>query len=241
MLELQAAVAKVGKYASPESGDTIEMIERPKGGFSLVMVDGQGSGRGAKTLSNLVTARAVAMLKDGARDGAVARAVHDYLYGYRNGQVSATLNILSVDFPTSCVLMSRNNPMPYYILTPNGLTSSNEPSTAIGLYPNTKPVISQHEIQPHMYLIAFTDGIAQAGQRYGKDMDLGNYLASIRCEEGCSATDLADTILTRALELDQKRPADDMSVMVLAALPREEEEPKIRRQQIILPLERVYK
>src|SRR4028119_587817 len=85
MLELQAAVAKVGKYASPESGDTIEMIERPKGGFSLVMVDGQGSGRGAKTLSNLVTARAVAMLKDGARDGAVARAVHDYLFGYRKG------------------------------------------------------------------------------------------------------------------------------------------------------------
>ena len=241
MLELQAAVAKVGKYASPESGDTIEMIERPKGGFSLVMVDGQGSGRGAKTLSNLVTARAVAMLKDGARDGAVARAVHDYLYGYRNGQVSATLNILSVDFPTGCILMSRNNPMPYYILKPSGLISSNEPSTAIGLYPNTKPVISQHEIEPHMYVIAFTDGIAQAGQRYGKDMDLGNYLASIRCDDGCSAKYLADSILLRALELDQKRPTDDMSVMVLSALPRDEDAPKIRRQEITFPLERVYK
>ncbi|HEY0606530.1 MAG TPA: SpoIIE family protein phosphatase [Herpetosiphonaceae bacterium] len=241
MLELQAAVAKVGKYASPESGDTIEMIERPKGGFSLVMVDGQGSGRGAKTLSNLVTARAVAMLKDGARDGAVARAVHDYLYGYRNGQVSATLNILSVDFPTSCILMSRNNPMPYYILKSSGLISSNEPSTAIGLYPNTKPVISQHEIEPHMFVIAFTDGIAQAGQRYGKDMDLANYLASIHCNGGCTAKELADSILMRALELDQKRPTDDMSVMVLSALPRDEDTPKIRRQEIIFPLERVYK
>jgi serine phosphatase RsbU (regulator of sigma subunit) len=241
MLELQAAVAKVGKYASPESGDTIEMIERPKGGFSLVMVDGQGSGRGAKTLSNLVTARAVAMLKDGARDGAVARAVHDYLYGYRNGQVSATLNILSVDFPSSCIIMSRNNPMPYYILNQHGLTSSNEPSTAIGLYPNTKPIITQHEIEPNMYLIAFTDGIAQAGQRYGQDMDLGNYLASIRCDNGCTAKELADTILKRALELDQNRPNDDMSVMVLTALPRDEDEPKIRRQHVTFPLERVYK
>src|ERR671921_2311481 len=137
MLELQGAVAKISKYASPESGDTIEMIERPQGGFSIVMVDGQGSGRGAKTLSNLVTARAVAMLKDGARDGAVARAVHDYLYGYRNGQVSATLNILSVDFQARSVLMSRNNPLPYYVLDPNGLISNNEPSTSIGLYPNT--------------------------------------------------------------------------------------------------------
>jgi hypothetical protein len=33
MLELQVGVAKVGKYATPESGDTLEMIERPHGGF----------------------------------------------------------------------------------------------------------------------------------------------------------------------------------------------------------------
>src|SRR4028119_375056 len=134
MLELQVAVAKTGKYATPVSGDTIEQIERPRGGFSFVMADGQGSGRGAKTLSNLVTARAITMLKDGARDGAVARAVHDYLYGYRHGQVSATLNILSVDFSAQTLVMSRNNPLPFYVLDREGLHSFNEPSTAIGLY-----------------------------------------------------------------------------------------------------------
>lgn len=241
MLELQAAVAKVGKYATPESGDTIEMIERPQGGFSLVMVDGQGSGRGAKTLSNLITARAVAMLKDGARDGAVARAVHDYLYGYRNGQVSATLNILSVDFPSRSILMSRNNPLPYYVFDPDGLTSSNDPSTAIGLYASTKPVITQHPIREHMYLVAFTDGIAGAGRRYGKDMDLANFLASLRCDGGCSAKDIADMVLMRAMDLDQGRPNDDMSVMVLSAIPRSDDEPKIRRQHMSFPLERIFK
>ncbi len=241
MLELQAAVAKVGKYASPESGDTIEMIERPQGGFSIVMVDGQGSGRGAKTLSNLVTARAVAMLKDGARDGAVARAVHDYLFGYRNGQVSATLNIVSVDFQARSIIMSRNNPLPYYILDPEGITSFNEPSTAIGLYSHTKPIIKQHEIREGMLLIAFTDGISQAGTRYGKDMDLGNFLASLRCDGVCSAQEIADMLLTRAMELDQQRPSDDMSVLVLTALPRDDDEPKIRRQHISFPLERIFK
>src|SRR5919206_2626761 len=121
MLEVQVAVAKVGKYASSESGDTIEQIERPRGGFSFVIADGQGSGRGAKTLSNMVTARAITMLKDGARDGAVARAVHDYLFSYRHGQVSATLNILSVDFQAQMIVVSRNNPLPYYILNRQGL------------------------------------------------------------------------------------------------------------------------
>jgi serine phosphatase RsbU (regulator of sigma subunit) len=239
MVELQAAVAKVGKYATPESGDTIEMIERPQGGFSFVIVDGQGSGRGAKTLSNLVTARAITMLKDGARDGAVARAVHDYLYGYRHGQVSATLNIVSVDFQAQSIIMSRNNPVPFYLLNQQGLHSYNEPSTTIGLYPNTKPIISQLPIEENSYIIVFTDGIASAGERYGANMDLGNYLASISCDQGNTARCLAEDILTRAIELDRGRPQDDMSVLVLAMLPREEDAPKIRRMEVSLPVERV--
>jgi serine phosphatase RsbU (regulator of sigma subunit) len=239
MLELQAAVAKIGKYASPESGDTVEQIERPLGGFSFVMADGQGSGRGAKTLSNLITARAIAMLKDGARDGAVARAVHDYLFGYRHGQVSSTLNILSVDFAARLILMSRNNPCPYYMLDKNGLMSFNEPSSPIGLYPNTKPVISQHELTESLYLIAFTDGIMHAGARYGEDFNLPNFLASFNVgdPEMPRPNELAEAILCRAMELDRNRPNDDMSVIVLGTFPREDDEPRIRRMQVSLPLE----
>ena len=84
-------------------------------------MDGQGSGRGAKTLSNLVVTRAITQLKDGARDGVVARGAHDYLYTYRMGQDSATLNILSVDFQTGSILISRNNPAPFYVIDPEGV------------------------------------------------------------------------------------------------------------------------
>ena len=237
MLELQVAVAKIGKYASPESGDTVEHIERPRGGFSFVIADGQGSGRGAKTLSNLVTARAIAMLKDGARDGAVARAVHDYLYGYRHGQVSSTLNILSVDFSDRCILMSRNNPCPFYTIGPEGLTSFNEPSLPIGLYPNTKPVISRIDVVDRFCLIAFTDGILYAGSRYGQDIDLQNFLAAIRVDDMPHPQELAETILKRAMELDRGRPNDDMSVIVLGIIPVDDDQPKIRRVQLTAPVE----
>jgi hypothetical protein len=36
-MEVQFAVAKIGKYAISESGDTLEMIERPHGGLSFVL------------------------------------------------------------------------------------------------------------------------------------------------------------------------------------------------------------
>ena len=39
-MEIQAAVAKVHKYATSESGDTLETIERPNGGLSMVLADG---------------------------------------------------------------------------------------------------------------------------------------------------------------------------------------------------------
>src|SRR5512136_2135922 len=78
-MELEVAAAKVSKYAVRESGDTFEMIERPHGGLSFVLVDGQHTGRGAKQISNLVARKAVSLLAEGVRDGAAARAGHDYL------------------------------------------------------------------------------------------------------------------------------------------------------------------
>ncbi len=237
MLEIQVGVAKMSKYASSESGDTVEQIERPRGGFSFVIADGQGSGRGAKTLSNLVTARAITMLKDGARDGAVARAVHDYLYGYRHGQVSATLNIVSVDFSVGRILMSRNSQCPFYTFDAQGVQSFSETSHPIGLYANTKPIIYQHEITPAFYMVAFTDGIMGAGNRYGQDIDLPNFLASINVEEHPRPSDLAQTILCRALDLDRGRPADDMSIIVLGVLPKDDSQPRIRRLDLTFPLD----
>ena len=108
-MEVQFAVAKIGKYATSESGDTLEMIERPHGGLSFVLVDGQRSGKSAKAISNLVARKAIQLLSEGVRDGAAARAAHDYLYTYRGGKVSATLNMLSVDMETKTFVISRNN------------------------------------------------------------------------------------------------------------------------------------
>src|SRR5512144_3010821 len=114
-MEVQIAVAKVRKYATSSSGDTVEVVERPQGGVSVVLADGQSSGRGAKWISSLVVRKVIALLAEGVRDGAAARAASDYLYTERKGKVSATLNILSVDKQTSTLVITRNNPVPALI------------------------------------------------------------------------------------------------------------------------------
>jgi serine phosphatase RsbU (regulator of sigma subunit) len=236
MLEIEVAAAKLARHGGGESGDTLEMIERPGGGFSFVLVDGEGSGRGAKTLSNLLATRAISLLKDGARDGAAARAVHDYLYTYRMGQVAATLNILSVDFQSGKILMSRNNPAPFYVVDRRGLHTHAEPSTPIGLQPMIRPVITELPVEAYTYIVVFTDGLNRAGDKYGEDLELLNFLSGWRVEAGRPARDLTDEVLRRALEVDRGEPSDDMSILTLAVLPGESTH-KIRRLDTRAPFE----
>lgn len=236
MIELQAAVAKVPRYNTAESGDTLEMIERPGGGFSFVLVDGRGSGRGAKTLSNLVITRAIGQLKDGARDGVVARGAHDYLYTYRMGKVAATLNIVSVDFQSGSIRIARNNPAPFFILDREKVHTYNEPSQPIGLHPMTKPQIVEIQVLPYTYVVVFTDGLLKAGEQYGEDVELANFLAGWPVREGRRAEALCDALLARALELDRGKPTDDMTILVLAALPAKADD-MVRRMRVSFPME----
>ena len=236
MYILEIAVAKVPHAGAVESGETVEVIERPAGGFSVVLVDGQGSGRGAKSLSNLLVTRAIAQLKDGARDGVVARAVHDYLYTYRAGQVAASLNIASVDFRSGTIRITRNNPVPFYVIDPTGIHRHDDPSSPIGLHAATRPQISELEIRPDLYVVIFTGGLREAGARFGNDVALDNVLAGC-CDLGLdSANDLADRLLRHAVAAERGAPERDLSVAVLAVRSRRDDE-TVRRLLVQVPFE----
>ncbi|HUG13696.1 MAG TPA: SpoIIE family protein phosphatase, partial [Thermomicrobiales bacterium] len=167
MRSVDIAVAKTHKYASRDSGDTAEMVERPTGGVSVVLVDGQGSGAAAKSLSMMISSKAVSLLKEGVRDGAVARGTHDFLHAYRHGRVSATLDILSVDLASSTVLVTRNSDVAY-IIRGGGSARCSEPGPGpIGLYRHTRPAVDQFPIEDGVTIIMFTDGVVSAGVRAG--------------------------------------------------------------------------
>jgi serine phosphatase RsbU (regulator of sigma subunit) len=232
--EIQIAVAKTNKYASSESGDTVELVERPTGGLSVVLVDGQGSGQAAKTLSLLVSAKAVSLLKDGARDGAVARVVHDHLHSFRHGRVSATLEILSVDLVTKTVVSSRNSHTPLLLWQNGCYELRRSESSAIGPRRHTRPAVNEFVAEPGLRVAIFSDGVISAGERQGCLFDPLAF-ANASLTGDLTAQEMADAILAAALAADQGRANDDMSVVTLALGPRREY-PHIRRMSVILPL-----
>ena len=237
-MEVQFAVAKIGKYATSESGDTLEMIERPHGGLSFVLVDGQRSGKSAKAISNLVARKAIQLLSEGVRDGAAARAAHDYLYTQRGGKVSATLNMLSVDMETKTFVVSRNNDSPVIVYTAaDGLYLLDEPSRAVGVHRNTKPVITEIPILPGTILVVYTDGLHHAGSLSGRaSYDPIAAAQRMICSEGIvAARPLADRLLAEANEMDNGRPRDDISVLVVSVQSNGQKD-DVRRMDVSLPI-----
>jgi hypothetical protein len=235
-MELQFAVAKISKYATSESGDTLEMIERPHGGISMVLVDGQRSGRGAKAISNVVARKAVQLLSEGVRDGAAARAAHDYLFTYRGGKVSATLNILSADILSKTIVISRNNPSPVIVHTAaDGLYLLDEPSDVVGFHRNVKPIISEVPLITGTVVVAFTDGLKHAGgYNPTGHLDPAAVVGSMLARGIFEPKAIVDRLLDEAVALDKGRPRDDISVMSMAVLEGSGEEP--RRLNGRLPL-----
>ena len=242
-MEIQIAVAKVSKYASSESGDTVEVVERPHGGISIVVSDGQRSGRSAKAISNLVARKAMSLLAEGVRDGAVARATHDYLRTHRGGKVSAEMVIASVDLVTETLVLSRNSRCPVLVQRGGANEWLDEPCDAIGIYRNTKPNIVELPLAHGLTAVVFTDGIWSAGHRSGGSMDVvgAAELDGVDSRDDSetpaenSAKAVAERVLAAALSLDQGRPGDDSTVLVVKVETHQQEQ-KIRRMELSLPI-----
>jgi serine phosphatase RsbU (regulator of sigma subunit) len=237
-MEIQLAVAKINKYATSDSGDTVEVIERPNGGISVVMADGQSSGKGAKQISSLVVRKVISLLSEGVRDGAAARAASDYLFTERKGKVSATLNIVSIDLQTATMVITRNNPLPVLIASTDQICAFDDECNPIGLYRDTRPLISELPLEPGLTVVLYTDGLVHAGSRSGESLDIKTFLQSLIDddvdEEETTPQEIANSLLTHAVQLDQGRPVDDISIIVIQVTSHESD--SVRRMTVVLPV-----
>ena len=233
-MEVQIAVAKVSKYASAESGDTLEAVERPNGGLSVVLADGQTSGYGAKAVSMMVVRRVISLLAEGVRDGAAARAASDALYTDKKGKVISTLNIASVDLHSGTIVLTRNSPAPIYVARGDKTDCLDADSIPLGTSRDVRPVITEMEIEPGLTIIIYTDGLMHAGERRGQPMDVCEVIRSLLEDQEPRPQELADELLSYAVRLDDGRPADDISVLVLKVTALTGD--NVRRMTVRLPI-----
>ncbi len=237
-MEIQIAVAKTNKFGSVESGDSIEIIERPSGGLSVVMCDGQRSGPESKMISGMVVRKVIGLIADGIRDGAAARAASDFLYTEKKGQFAVYLNILSADLLTGTLVITRNNPTPIFVAQEEKVECLSGTTQPIGTARNIRPSVSEISLVEGTTVVMYTDGLANAGTIAGGiGLDICTSLEAVLDEQNPHAQYIADALLSQAVKLDEGRAQDDMSVVCLRVLPKETDH--IRRLMVRFPVPRI--
>ncbi|HEX2696796.1 MAG TPA: SpoIIE family protein phosphatase, partial [Anaerolineales bacterium] len=148
--------------------------------------------------------------------------------------VTSTLNIASVDLHSGTVVLTRNNPAPIFVARRGQADCLTAESKPLGTSRDVRPVISEIELETDLTIVIFTDGVTHAGKRRGQSMDVCEVIQSLIEEQDPPPQELADSLLAYAVKLDEDRPADDISVLVLKVVPRDGDD--VRRMRIRLPL-----
>jgi serine phosphatase RsbU (regulator of sigma subunit) len=133
----------------------------------------------------------------------------------------------------TCVI-TRNNPAPVILVRGDQIEVIDEPVEAVGVRRAVRPSIHEVPLEDGLMVIVYTDGLIHAGDRQGTRMDIRHEVELLAGGESRDPGEWADQLLNRALELDDFRPADDISVLVAATLPNSPD--KIRRLWARMPL-----
>jgi serine phosphatase RsbU (regulator of sigma subunit) len=141
------------------------------------------------------------------------------------------------------IVLSRNSHCPILIVTDEETRVLDEPSRPVGVHRGTKPIVVELPLQSPTTVVLFTDGLLDAGQRYGGALDIPVAIQSLCDDRGCAAQSIADQLLAQALQLDRGRAGDDITILVLTVQARRrEEEPAlfantdVRRMSLMFPL-----
>ncbi|MEA3326994.1 MAG: SpoIIE family protein phosphatase [Chloroflexota bacterium] len=234
-MEIRIAVSKFNKYGIGKSGDTVESIERPNGGISVVFADGQINGKNQKSISTMVSHRVIDHISNGVRDGAAIRATSSRLFSEYDGSIKADLNVVSADLQTNTIIISRNNPVPVFLINGGKIDCLASFSESIGTRADITPTIVELEIQPNMAIIAFSDGVYNAGQRTLNESEIRTTIEALIEGQEPPAQELTDFLLHRAIRLDEGRPKDDMSVLVMQISPQSSDQ--IRRMNVSMTID----
>ncbi len=234
-MEIKIAVSKIDSHADKTSGDTVEVIERPNGGVSIVLADGKINQMDNKAISTMACHRVIDHIGDGVRDGAAIRAAASSIYADYNGAVLTHLNVISADLQTNTIIVSRNSPVPVFIITNDQVDCLSSASEPIGSQVDIRPTIVELPISTGLTVVVFSDGVYNAGGEAQLSPDICTTIEALIDEQEPTAQELADFLLNQAIRLDEGRPMDDMSIIV--ALVTSHSTDRIRRMSLSMSLD----
>jgi serine phosphatase RsbU (regulator of sigma subunit) len=135
---------------------------------------------------------------------------------------------------SNTILISRNSPVPVFIVSEGQVDCLSAESEPIGASANAMPSIVELPIKAGLTVIAFSDGVYKAGQQTEQEIDICTTIEALIEEQEPTAQEMADFLLQQAIRRDDNRPKDDMSVVVVTVSHQSVDQ--IRRMNVTMTL-----
>lgn len=222
---IDIAVTTTHKYAIKESGDVVEIVDLPDGGAALIVADGQGSGAAGRSVARSATLQAWSLLQQGVRPDAVVSAVSDAIFYARGGKVSVSLDVARIE-RSGVIEIARLSTNSLLLWQGEHWTLRGPAAEPAGRYDRQLPMVQLEESGEVRGFLVVTDGVTGAGGRFEESGGLAKQAPVLAADSTASL--LAETVFETALERDNGRPGDDMTVAACV----------LRRSQIDQRIER---
>ena len=108
-MEIQAAISKADRYSSSEQGDKVEIIERPRGGLSVIIAEGKLNGQQSRSIAMKAVHSIMNLISTGLHDGASSRIVLSNIFEEHQGKAKVSLHIISCDLESQSIVITKNN------------------------------------------------------------------------------------------------------------------------------------
>ena len=212
LYNLKVGIARAKKHDSPVSGDTSLQTKLNDGKYLLAISDGMGSGPEARKSSKIAIKMLERMLMSGFKKDVSVKMINSTLSANNEEDMYATLDILILDLYQGNIEFIKNGACPTYIKRNKEVELINSISLPTGIINDIDLVVYDKDIRDGDIIVMCSDGIIESNSEYlHKELWLKYFLEELETDD---VQQIADLIISEAIDNDYGKEKDDMTVIV---------------------------
>jgi stage II sporulation protein E len=219
---VESSVQRFNKADGIISGDSHALLELQDGKLAVALSDGMGSGPEAAMQSGATISILKRLMESGFDRESAVRTVNSVLLVRSVEETFATIDLAVFDLYTAQVEFIKVGAAPTYIKRGREVVRVDSACLPIGILSSIEIESTTRNLQDGDIVVMVTDGLTQL-RRSGGPAPRGDWLARMLMRLNDDDPEyIAYELLTRARELNFNQVEDDMTVLVLKVVSRQE-------------------
>ncbi|TYQ14589.1 UNVERIFIED_CONTAM: stage II sporulation protein E [Acetivibrio alkalicellulosi] len=212
VFNVTTGVSRISKNEGQISGDNYTFMNTGEGKYVLALSDGMGTGQKAANHSNAAISLLEQFMETGFDKDTAIKLINSILVLKSDEDSFATIDLSVIDLYKGNVEFVKIGAVPTFIKKPQKTEVVRHISLPAGILSNIETELVCKNVDNGDFIIMVSDGIIDSFEKEeGGEQALISYIDDI---ESINPQGIADFIVSKALANCNKKPLDDMTVLV---------------------------